>query len=162
MATTSSPPIGPLINNRQPSLNSILQDREQALKQLLRVCIPGVIQSWDAATQTATVQVALTEQYRVATLQQSGQGQYTTLQNTIQTIKPLKFVPIVTLRAGGFSITMPIQPGDECLLVFADQCIDSWWTSGCPSTSQSVNAIVQRRHSLSDAFFIPAPGIKKG
>ena len=44
---------------------------------------------------------------------------------------------------------MPIQPGDECLVVFADMCIDAWWQSGGIQ-----NQIDRRRHDLSDGFAI--------
>ncbi len=44
---------------------------------------------------------------------------------------------------------MPIKSGDECLVVFADNCIDAWWQSG-----GTQNQIEIRRHDLSDAFAI--------
>lgn len=155
-------PIGPLISTRLASLITILQDREIALNQFLRVAMPGVIQSWDATAQTATIRVAISERLRVTKLMQNGQGQYAVSQNTTQSIPILQDVPICLPRGGGYSVTLPIQPGDECLLIFGDQEIDVWWQAGCPiggsdNTYQPVNPITQRRHDLSDAFFIPGP-----
>lgn len=74
----------------------------------LRVAMPGVIKTFDAAKQTATVQPTIRENLNV------------NLQPTPIEIPVLQDVPIVMLRAGGVALTMPVTEGDECLLVFAD------------------------------------------
>ena len=56
-------------------------------------------------------------------------------------------IPFFILSGGDYSITMPIQKDDECLIVFADSCIDSWWQSGGIQ-----NPIEIRNHDLSDCF----------
>ena len=104
----------------------------------LRVAVPGVIQSFDADTQTVTVQVALREKVRNADLSESWVN-----------LPLLLDVPIVLPRAGGYVVTLPIQKGDECLVVFADMCIDAWFSNGGVQ-----NQIEKRRHDLSDAFAI--------
>lgn len=53
-------------------------------------------------------------------------------------------------RGGGFALTFPVAAGDECLVVFADACIDSWWQSGGVQ-----NQAEKRRHDLSDGIVIP-------
>lgn len=58
-------------------------------------------------------------------------------------------VPIVIPRAGGYALTLPIQAGDECLVVFGDMCMDGWWQSGGVQ-----NQVECRRHDLSDGFAI--------
>lgn len=58
-------------------------------------------------------------------------------------------VPVVFPCAGGCSITMPVSPGDECLVVITDQSFDNWWLYGGIQ-----NPIEQRRHDLTDAFAI--------
>lgn len=57
--------------------------------------------------------------------------------------------PIQWPRGGGFALTFPIKPGDECLLVFAARAIDSWWQQG--SVAGPVEA---RMHDLSDGIAI--------
>src|SRR6185312_3051567 len=52
----------------------------------------------------------------------------------------------------GWSITFPISVGTECLLIFADMCIDGWWQSGNISSQ-----LDRRRHDLSDAFALFGP-----
>jgi hypothetical protein len=46
------------------------------------------------------------------------------------TLPILDDVPIVLPMGGGFSLTFPIKPGDECDLVFSDMAFDLWWQSG--------------------------------
>jgi hypothetical protein len=103
----------------------------------LRVSIPGIIQSFDDNTQTVTVQPALKERIVV-----DGNIQIVNLPLLVD-------VPIQLPRAGNFVLTMPIKAGDECLVVFADMCIDAWF-----SNSGVQSQIEKRRHDLSDAFAI--------
>ena len=107
----------------------------------LRVAAPGIIQSFDPIKQTAVVQIALRE--KVVT---PGKPPVDT------TISVLKDIPVVTPHGGGWWITMPLRAGDECLLVFADMCIDYWWLRGGVQNQFEV-----RRHDISDAFCIPGP-----
>lgn len=106
----------------------------------LRVAMPGIIQSFDPVKQTVVVQPAITEQMLKSDVP------------TPTTLSLISDVPIMIPRAGGFSLTVPIKAGDECLLIFADACIDAWWQSG-----GTQNQIDKRRHDLSDAFAILGP-----
>ncbi|MGD8188578.1 Gp138 family membrane-puncturing spike protein [Brevibacillus ginsengisoli] len=105
----------------------------------MRVSIPGIIQSFDSITQTATVQVAIREHVR----QPDMTREWTE-------IPLLQDVPVVFPRGGGYVLTFPISQGDECLVVFADMCIDAWFSVGGIQ-----NQIEMRRHDLSDAIAIP-------
>ncbi|MFC3768354.1 Gp138 family membrane-puncturing spike protein [Paenibacillus sp. GCM10012303] len=102
----------------------------------LRVAMPGIIQEFDPDTQTATVQPAIREKIQNSDFSQ----RWTELPLLLD-------VPVVLPRSGGFALTFPIAPGDECLVVFADMCIDAWFGS-----SGVQNQIERRRHDLSDAF----------
>jgi len=105
----------------------------------LRVAAPGIVQSFDAARQTASVKVAVTEN-----ILDPG-----TLAPTPEEIPLLTDVPVVLYRAGGYVLTLPIAAGDECLLIFGDSDYSAWWQSGGVQ-----NQIVRRRHDLSDSFAI--------
>ncbi len=104
----------------------------------LRVAIPGIVESFDAERQTVSVQPAITENI------QAGEEAAKAIPLPI-----LTDIPICFPRAGGYSMTLPVQKGDECLLVFADSCIDGWWQSGGVQDQMET-----RRHDLSDAFAI--------
>jgi len=101
----------------------------------IRVAIPGIIQDFNAEKQTATVQPAITENVR------NGQDEAKPIPLPL-----LTDVPVIFPRSGGYCLTFPVKPGDECLLVFSDMCIDGWWQS-----SGIQNQIETRRHDLSDA-----------
>ncbi len=117
----------------------ILKTFENNLKNILRVAMPGIIQSFDVKTQTVTVQLAIKEKLR----------DYSDLSVSDEQLPLLLDVPIVVPKGGKFVLTTPIQQGDECLVVFADMCIDGWWANGGIQ-----NQIEKRRHDLSDAFAI--------
>lgn len=55
--------------------------------------------------------------------------------------------PFLKMSGGTAGLSMPIKPGDECLICFNDRCIDDWFTSG-----QQVNLSSNRLHSMSDAI----------
>ena len=116
--------------------------REQDLKlrqtvNNVRVAMPGIIRSFDATEQTVTVQCAIREKINM-----DGNLSW-------QEIPLLFDVPIIFPRAGNYILTMPIQAGDECLVVFGDSCMDAWWQSGGVQ-----NQIDCRRHDLSDGYAI--------
>jgi hypothetical protein len=57
--------------------------------------------------------------------------------------------PYFVLQGGGAYIDMPIKPGDYCIVLFNDRCIDSWW-----STANVADPPSTRKHSFSDALAI--------
>lgn len=107
----------------------------------LWTAMPGIITEVNLGAQTCSVQPAI-------------QGNQELKDGTTQPINmPLLVdVPIVFPRAGGFAVTFPVKPGDECLVVFASRCIDAWWQSGGVQ-----RPIESRMHDLSDGFAILGP-----
>jgi len=125
-------------SHRVDDSNEVLEKKFDTFSERIRVAIPGIIQSFDADKQTVSVKAAIKERM-------SFHGE--PFENI--EIPELLEVPILLPRAGNFILTMPIASGDECLLVFADNCYDSWWESGKISSQ-----LDNRRHDLSDAFAI--------
>ena len=110
------------------------------LSTQLRVAMPGVIQSFDPNAVTCTVLPAI-------------MGIIPTRDGTDPSDLPMLVdVPVIFPRGGGCTMTFPVKPGDECLLVFSDRCIDFWWQSG--GVQEPVDP---RQHDLSDAFAIIGP-----
>ena len=87
----------------------------------LHCALPGKVLSFDAETQTAEIQPAV----KLGSL----------------TYPPLSGVPVF------MPVPFEVNPGDACLVVFADIDIDSWLETGEASVPKSA-----RRHSLSDGF----------
>lgn len=130
------------------SLNSQVGSSEHMSSQLyntifsmLRVSLPGIVQSFDPATCTCTVQAAIAGQG----VDEKGQSQSAPLPLLID-------VPVIFPRGGGCTITFPVKAGDECLVVFSDRCIDFWWQNG--GVQEPVDP---RQHDLSDAFAFVGP-----
>ncbi len=120
------------------------QNRENFARERevdLRVACPGIIRSFDPTEQTVTVQPAIREKRWKA----DGTEEWLEIPELVD-------VPIVFPRAGGYVLTMPVEAGDECLVIFGDACMDAWWQSGGVQ-----NQIDCRRHDLSDGFAIPGP-----
>lgn len=127
---------------------SLAGGEQQAMKVLsdtifsmLRVSLPGIIESFDPIACTCTVQPALKGQ----TADELGNMKSAPLPLLVD-------VPVVFPRGGGCTITFPVKAGDECLVVFSDRCIDFWWQSG--GVQETVDP---RQHDLSDAFAIVGP-----
>lgn len=104
---------------------------KEAVKQEINCARPGIIQAFNAADQTATVELAIRS-----------------IMNGKNVKQPvLTDVPVFFPGGKDYGITFPIEKGDECLVVFADCCIDAWFQNGGASIPISV-----RKHDLSDGF----------
>ena len=127
---------------------SLAGGEQQAMKVLsdtifsmLRVSMPGIIQSFDPIACTCTVQPAISGQVA----DEAGEFKSAPLPLLVD-------VPVVFPRGGGCTITFPVKVGDECLVVFSDRCIDFWWQNGGVQ-----EAVDPRQHDLSDAFAFIGP-----
>ncbi|WP_413206709.1 Gp138 family membrane-puncturing spike protein, partial [Rhodospirillum sp. A1_3_36] len=100
--------------------------------------LPGIIQSYDPLAITVTVQPSLKG------ILTDGRGKATEV-----TLPLLVDVPVCFPCGGGFTLTFPIKPGDEAMVVFSSRCIDSWWQSGGIQDQAE-----QRMHDLSDGMAI--------
>lgn len=106
----------------------------------LWTALPGIIQSYDPAKNTAVVQPAIQ-----ARLTSVIDGSVTDITLPVLVDCPVKFP-----SGGGFILTFPLVEGDECLVVFSSRCIDAWWQSGGIQPQARV-----RMHDLSDGFVLP-------
>lgn len=57
--------------------------------------------------------------------------------------------PAIILSGGGANLTFPIAAGDECLCIFNDRDIDTWWASGQVKENET-----GRMHSFTDALIL--------
>ena len=104
---------------------SISPQEHETLKQevfsSLHCALPGIVVSFDAERQTAEVQPAV----------KLGSMNYPVLSD-VPIFMPMPF---------------EVNPGDACLVIFADTDIDAWFETGEPQEPKSA-----RKHSLSDGF----------
>lgn len=125
------------VDERAADETATLKIAMDCVSNNLRVALPGIISEWNEEQQTVNVQPVLRENVNV-------RGQVGEMN-----IPLLVDVPVVFPSAGGYSFLCAPQPGDECLIVFADMCIDAWWQSG-----EVQSQVEKRRHDLSDGFAI--------
>ena len=116
-----------------------LQAMLQGFQFGLWTALPGILEGFDAAKVTASVQPAIQSQFR------DTKGSWSNI-----TLPLCLDCPVIFPGGGGFGLTFPLSNGDEGLIVFAKQCIDAWWQSGGVQPQAEL-----RMHDLSDGFFIP-------
>ena len=127
-------------NTAPEELERIAFDRQSAR---LRTATPGIL---TAVHSNGTVDV------------QPAIMQVTTLDG-VRSDEPLSVVTGVPTifsyyaQTLGLSITLPMQAGDEGLLIVADRSIDHWQVaSGVQAAAEPVSP---RHHNLTDALFVP-------
>ncbi|HEM8999475.1 TPA: hypothetical protein U2T46_001520 [Burkholderia cenocepacia] len=120
-----------------------VDDELASLRAMLRgwqvgmwTALPGVIESFDGDSQTCAVQLAIKVPVR------ANDGAVTTA-----ALPPVVNCPVQFPSGGNCTLTFPVTPGDECLVVFASRCIDAWWQSGGVQEQAE-----WRMHDLSDGF----------
>jgi len=106
------------------------------LQSKLWTALPGIIQSFDAVAMTCVVQPA------IQALVRDEAGNLSPVNLPLLLDCPVQFP-----AGGGCTLTFPVKPNDECLVVFASRCIDSWWQSGGIQAQAEL-----RMHDLSDGF----------
>lgn len=122
------------------------EDEEEALRAALLglqasiwTALPCIVESFDAEKQTCTLQPA------IQGIRTDKEGE-----QHIEDMPLLVDVPVYRFRGKGFSVTVPIEKGDEGLVVFSSRCIDTWWQNGGVQPQ-----FESRLHDLSDGFFFP-------
>lgn len=109
---------------------------KQMIQDMLRnvhTCIPGKISSFDAAKCTAKIQPA---------------GKFKRANGEYLDYPELDHVPVLITQSADQKATVayPIKAGDGCLLLFAEQQLDSWKDGREPKT--------ELRHALTSAVAI--------
>ena len=107
----------------------------QALKQdilsSLHCALPGIVVSFDAESQTAVIQPAVSR-----VIPNVAEGSPSSVSMPL-----LRDVPVF------MPVSFEVNPGDACLVIFADCDIDAWFETGEVEVPAS-----GRMHSLSDGF----------
>ncbi len=148
------------------------RERELDPEETLRLAFEGMVSRvWSA--MPGVIQ-AVTNNGNTVEVQPAVNGRVRQLDGTYKSIQMPKLVdvPICWQGGGGATWTFPIAAGDECLLVFASRCIDSWWKNGFVTSQGQIGADGKpvnilndppefRMLSLSDGFAIVGVRSKK-
>lgn len=135
------------LNERSPYLLNIIKDAVNAGLANIWHALPCEVESYDPDAVTISAQPLI----KIPVKQSDGSIK-------LEQLPLLLDVPVMFPCAGGFTITHPINRGDECFISFASRNIDLWWQSGGIQ-----NPFDTRIHDLSDgfAFFKPQSQAKK-
>lgn len=115
-------------SDRQSQIDGMLRD--------LHTALPAIVISYDPVARTVKAQPTVQRIFKDI----DGAAMAVNLPPSVD-------VPVVFPSGGGYEITFPVRAGDECLLIFAERCIDGWYSTGEPSAPSDY-----RRHDLSDGF----------
>jgi hypothetical protein len=127
----------------EPSLKDLLDLLKKDIMLSLNSHHVGTIESFNPVKQTATATVNYPKTYFQLN---SSTGLY----NPVLVDYPLLVdCPVICLGGGKTALTFPIQQGDECLVLFNDRAIDSWFSGGAGAALSS-----PRLHSFSDGIIL--------
>lgn len=130
--TKTIPSHNPADVNTLDGLNNTLIDK---ISMGIQKIIPGIVQSYDAATNRAVVKPAITGV--------ASQGQKVPHEALID-------IPVMKLTGGGTMLAFPIKKGDTGWLVACDRNISIFKQNLEESAPNDY-----RKHKYEDSFFIP-------
>lgn len=133
-------------NERLPDINP--QSLEYALKVLkhnimltLNVCVPCVVQKYNATDNTVDVQPAI---------------QAVDVNNKFLNLPQVYSVPVIALGGKGLSIRFPLEQGDTGLLIVSDKDISLFMQEYKKSGFATTQPQTLRKHDIADSFFLPS------
>lgn len=127
----------------EPSLKDVLDVWKRDTSISMNCHHLAVIESFDSTNQTATAKISYKKTY------------FDVDSNTRKYIPRyvdypiLLDCPVIVITGGTSALTMPIQKGDDCLVLFNDRDIDSWFKNGQVAPVPST-----RLHSFSDGLIL--------
>lgn len=124
------------------SMAELLRRVVESQRSDLHTALPGIVRSYDASSQTAEVELALTRPLPAEDENDE--------EDTFETLPVLPSVPVAWPRGGGFYFHCPLTDGDSVLVVFCESDTNAWRNSGGVSDPS-----VTLRHTLSGPVAIP-------
>jgi hypothetical protein len=105
----------------------------------LHTALPGRVRRYDAARQTAEIELLLKRAIRTDDDDK-----------VLEELPILPCVPVVFPRGGGFFVSLPLQEGDSGLVVFCERAISRWRATG-----EVADPGLRTCHDLNGALFVP-------
>ena len=121
----------------EPTLAEALDVVLREHSSSLRVMLPGIVESYDATTQTADIKPLLP----IARHTEEGE-----VEN--EEIPVLPSVPVVFPRAGEYFMSFPLKKGHYVMLLFSDRSLDVWRRG---NGSSVVDPVMLHTHNVADA-----------
>ena len=122
-------------NEEKPSFASLLNTAIDGRLYDVHTSLPGIVESYDRATQTAKIQPSLKRKYT---------------DGRVVELPIINKVPVMFPRSKGKFIHFDLEPGDEVTLIFSERSLDTWKEKG-----GTVSPDDPRKFHLSDAKAYP-------
>jgi hypothetical protein len=122
-----------------PTLGEALSEYAASATRNLHVALPGTVLEYDPATNTADIELQVSDSY------EDDDGAIVK-----EEYPTLIAVPIVFPRSRKAFFAWEVERGDRVAVMFASQAIDQWLGTGSKSAPGDL-----RRHDLSHAFAVP-------
>ena len=119
-----------------PQLMQLIEETFEYRMTNVHTAFPAVVKSYDAETRRAEVQPSLKRKM--------SNGEFMDLPIIVD-------VPILYFGTAKAGIHIPLEEGDEVLIVCSERCLDSWKDAG----GDSIEDTDTRRFSMPDAVAIP-------
>lgn len=116
-------------------LSEALRALKENILSQIKVSLPGQIESYDFATQKASVKPLVGTRF---------------LDGQDLPMPVIDGVPVVWPSSGGASLTMPVRRGDTVELIFSGKSLDRWLAQGGEVIPDD-----NRKHNISDCVAIP-------
>jgi hypothetical protein len=123
------------MTTENPTLQALLKNAIESRLTDLHVALPGIVQTYDAAKQTADVQPALQKKYA---------------DGAVTNLPLISNVPVMFPRSSVGHLHFPLKRGDQVLLVFVERSVDIFRQKGGVVDPEDF-----RKHHLSDAIALP-------
>lgn len=122
-----------------PEIAEVIEAAIESALIDVHTALPGKVQAYDAATQTATIEL------QVKRTLPKADGTYAT-----EDLPVLENVPVQFLRVAAFAVTVPVAAGDFGFVIFSEMSIDQWRSKGANTSPGDIG-----RHTLTGAVFLP-------
>ena len=124
------------------SLKDVLDQLKREVMLEINCHALGVVEKFDVAKQTCTVKI----NYLKTQLVRNTLGVY---ENQSFSYPILLDCPAIIMAGGASGISVPIDKGDSCIILFNDRDIDNWTTGASDS-----EVATGRLHSVSDGLVL--------
>lgn len=125
---------------------SYIQNRKNDVKAEMNCIGVGTIIAFDSSDQTVTVQLNYLRTIFNAVPVDSPASDESTSKRV--PYPQLVKCPLMIPSGGLGYMTFPVAAGDQCVILFNDRDIDTWWTTGSPNSAPNS----ARLHDLNDAL----------
>lgn len=126
----------------EPTLADLLDQLKKDILLSFNCHHIATIQSFNPGSDSKAPTVTATVNYKKTFFNLQANGQYAA---QLVDYPLLVDMPVFILGGGAAALTMPIKPGDECMIAFNDRDLDNWFASGLPGA-----VATNRLHSFAD------------